>query len=52
MRIQYIHSLKGFAILLMVMGHVLAWFGVDWQDALNEDGRGMLLWEINYSPVI
>ena len=29
-RLLYIDSLKGFAILLMVMGHVIAWNFSDW----------------------
>lgn len=49
-RIVYVDSLKGLAILLMVMGHVIAWQFFDWQVALNEEPRNvMFLWRFIYS---
>ena len=49
-RVQYIDSLKGIAILLMVMGHVIAWQFTDWQVTLNEGPRNtMLVWRLIYS---
>jgi fucose 4-O-acetylase-like acetyltransferase len=49
-RIDYIDALKGFAILLVVMGHVLA--NVchdDWNAALQGGGQSMILWKFIYS---
>lgn len=49
-RIGYIDSLKGLAILLMVMGHVIAEQFYDWQYALNETPHcTMIVWRIIYS---
>lgn len=50
-RVGYIDSLKGLAILLVVMGHVIPHFYPDWRDVLYEDGNtaAMLLWMIIYS---
>lgn len=49
-RVKYIDSLKGIAILLMVMGHVIAWQFSDWQVALNDEPRNtMLVWRLIYS---
>lgn len=49
-RIGYIDSLKGLAVLLMVMGHVIAWQFSDLQFALNQAPRNTLLaWRIIYS---
>ena len=47
-RIEYIDAIKGFAILLVVMGHVLPWSFRDLDQAL-ELGTPMLLWKIIYS---
>lgn len=48
-RIDYIDALKGFAILLVVMGHVLAGYYPSWKDALDANAQGMILWRIIYS---
>lgn len=49
-RIGYIDSLKGLAILLMVMGHVIAWQFPSYQIALNENPHStMLMWRIIYT---
>ena len=49
-RIAYIDSIKGLAILLMVMGHVIACQFPSWQEALNDAPRTtMLVWRIIYS---
>ena len=49
-RIGYIDSLKGFAILLMVMGHVIANQFPSYRVALNDESRvTMLVWRIIYS---
>lgn len=47
-RIQYIDALKGFAILLVVMGHVLANCHMDYNSSLM-GGQSMLLWKVIYS---
>lgn len=41
-RICYIDAIKGLAILLMIMGHVIARQFPDWQYALNETPRGTM----------
>ena len=49
-RIEYIDSLKGVAIFLMVMGRVLSRQYSSWEIALNEHPRNaMLLWRLIYS---
>lgn len=50
-RIGYIDSLKGLAILLVVMGHVIPHFYPNWREVLYEDGNtsAMSLWMIIYS---
>ena len=49
-RIGYIDSMKGFAILLMVMGHVIAYQFPSWQVALTDSPRvTMIVWRIIYS---
>lgn len=41
-RIEYIDSIKGFAILLMVMGHVISWIFEDWHVVENEPSPSYL----------
>lgn len=36
-RIEYIDAIKGFAILLMVMGHVIAWNYADYNNVCIYD---------------
>lgn len=49
-RIKYIDTLKGFAIFLMVMGHVIAWQFPSYQSALDENPHStMLVWRLIYS---
>ena len=49
-RITYIDSLKGLAIFLMVMGHVIARQFPDYQIALANDSRSVIfLWRFIYS---
>ena len=48
-RLDYIDALKGFAILLVVMGHVLACNYPDFREALASNVQGMMLWKIIYS---
>lgn len=47
-RIPYIDSLKGLAILLVVMGHVLACYHNDFNQALSVDSNSMILWKFIY----
>lgn len=48
-RLDYVDSLKGFAILLVVMGHVIAWFFKSYMDILPMQPSPMRLWHIIYS---
>lgn len=48
-RIEYIDSVKGIAILLVVMGHVIANFFPSWKVALNETPSAMYWWSFIYS---
>lgn len=48
-RIRYIDSLKGLAILTVVMGHVVSLQFPDWQDVLNTKPECMLVWSLIYS---
>ena len=47
-RLDYIDAIKGFAILLVVMGHVLAWAFSSLSDA-QALGKPMLLWNCIYA---
>lgn len=48
-RIEYIDILKGLAIFLVVMGHVLAWSYNDWGSATKQNNIGTILWNVIYS---
>ena len=49
-RVGYIDSIKGLAILLMVMGHVIAYQFPQWQIALQDYPQiTMIVWRIIYS---
>ena len=55
-RIEYLDTIKGFAILLMIMGHSIAWNFPCWQDILPiQEGMQWqkikvgLLWNLIYS---
>lgn len=47
-RVKYIDSLKGIAILLVVMGHVIACFFYDWNVVLHECPNAMYWWRLIY----
>ena len=47
-RLHYIDSIKGLAIFLVVMGHVLAWLFADYNVALEAD-KPMFLWKVIYA---
>lgn len=47
-RLHYIDSIKGLAIFLVVMGHVLAWLYSDYNVALQAD-KPMFLWKVIYA---
>lgn len=48
-RLEYIDSIKGFAILLVVMGHVIPWCFKSFEDALTASPTPILVWKIIYS---
>lgn len=55
-RIEYIDALKGFAILLMVMGHAIAWNYFDYESVciysphqLTNIKTGGVIWQLIYS---
>lgn len=49
-RVGYIDAIKGLAILLMVMGHVIAYQFPSYQVALNDSPQiTMIVWRIIYS---
>ncbi|MEQ3237778.1 acyltransferase family protein [Bacteroides cellulosilyticus] len=55
-RFEYIDSIKGFAIFLMVMGHVIAWNYTDYKTVCIYDFKqlpniklGGVVWQIIYS---
>jgi len=48
-RIGYMDALRGLAIFLMVMGHVLAWLYIDSKQAFATNLYSGLLWEFIYS---
>lgn len=49
-RLVFIDEIKGFAILLVVMGHVLAWNGLSTNDGLDYNHQnGSLLFQLIYS---
>lgn len=55
-RFEYLDSIRGFAIILMVMGHAIAWNYSDWQSVVlfnsmqnNAEKYGGIIWQIIYS---
>ena len=48
-RLGYIDGIKGFAITLMVMGHVIAWMFDDWRVLISTPSSPALLWNFIYS---
>lgn len=48
-RIEYIDSIKGIAILLMVMGHVIANYFVNFYEILNGIPSLLIVWRVIYS---
>lgn len=49
-RIEYIDNIKGFAILLVVMGHVIAnWFPDFYAVLDDKEGKDLLVWRLIYS---
>ena len=49
-RIEYIDNIKGFAILLVVMGHVIAnWFTDFYAVLANDTGNQLVVWKLIYS---
>lgn len=48
-RLVYIDSLKGFAILLVVMEHVIGWSFPSIENFLYEHPTPILLWKVFYS---
>ena len=49
-RIEYIDNVKGFAILLVVMGHVIAnWFTDFYKVLENDTSNDLMVWKLIYS---
>ena len=49
-RIEYIDNIKGFAILLVVMGHQIACWFDDYESILSDStSNDMLMWKLIYS---
>ena len=48
-RIEYMDALRGLAIFLMVMGHVLAWIYTDYKQAFESNLYCGFLWKFIYS---
>ena len=48
-RLEYIDSIKGFAILLVVMGHVIPWSFESFDTVVSMSPTPILLWQIIYS---
>ncbi len=48
-RLEYIDAIKGFTIILMVMGHVIAWMFVDWKVLIPSQSSPAILWNLIYS---
>lgn len=48
-RLEYIDTIKGFAILLVVMGHVIPWSFQSFEDVTSMSPSPILLWKIIYS---
>ena len=49
-RIEYIDNIKGFAILLVVMGHVIANWFPDFYDVLaDKESKDLIVWRLIYS---
>ena len=48
-RFEYIDTIKGFAILLVVMGHVIAWSFESFDAVISMSPTPILLWHIIYS---
>jgi fucose 4-O-acetylase-like acetyltransferase len=47
--IEYIDVIKGFAIFLVVLGHMIAWNLPSWEDALTTCPKSMFWWSVIYS---
>lgn len=48
-RLEWIDSLKGFAILLVVMGHVIPWSIYEFESISKTNPDSVLIWHIIYS---